>query len=308
MSSFYQRLRSYFGFTKTEINGSIVLLMLIGLSMFIPYFFSKWFSIDYDSNEDQIILDSLTQQLISAEERSKSLVALFQFDPNSLVYDSLLLLGIPANVAQRLINYRSAGGVFRKKTDLLKIYDFPDTLLISLSAYINIKPMEVPKRVDHNNRDRVYQEVMDTIQAIKSIKAQRRKSPIVLINSSDALEFQQLRGIGPVYSNRIVKFRKALGGFYSTKQIAEVYGLSDSLFRSIEPYLMLDTLRLKKIAINRATFQELVRHPYVGFEQAKSILELKSRIGKVRTVKDLIKMASFDSVTARRLNFYINYQ
>ncbi|HEY4876127.1 MAG TPA: helix-hairpin-helix domain-containing protein [Puia sp.] len=53
------------------------------------------------------------------------------------------------------------------------------------------------------------------------------------INAADTSAFSTLPGIGSKLSNRIITFRERLGGFYSTNQVAEIYGLSDSTFLKI---------------------------------------------------------------------------
>ncbi len=57
------------------------------------------------------------------------------------------------------------------------------------------------------------------------------------INKADTLTLQQLPGIGSKLANRIVLFRKKLGGFESVEQVRRVYGLKDSVYRIIKPSL-----------------------------------------------------------------------
>ena len=45
------------------------------------------------------------------------------------------------------------------------------------------------------------------------------------INAADTTGFKSLKGIGSYYSSKIVKYRKALGGFTSVEQLKEVYGI-----------------------------------------------------------------------------------
>lgn len=46
-----------------------------------------------------------------------------------------------------------------------------------------------------------------------------------------------LPGIGSKLANRIVTFREKLGGFYAVEQLKETYGLPDSTFQMLKPYL-----------------------------------------------------------------------
>ncbi len=58
------------------------------------------------------------------------------------------------------------------------------------------------------------------------------------INRADTLAFQQLPGIGSKLANRIVLYRKKLGGFTSVEQVGQVYGLKDSVYKRIKPSLI----------------------------------------------------------------------
>lgn len=66
------------------------------------------------------------------------------------------------------------------------------------------------------------------------------------INLASAEDFQQFRGIGKVLSERILKFRSAKGGFHSVEEIQKVYGIKDSVFQKMKPYLILASLPPKK--------------------------------------------------------------
>ena len=84
-------------------------------------------------------LDSLIQQ---NQPISKE-VSLHPFDPNTET--NFEALGVPSYLANRIINYRDAGGRFRIKKDLTKIYGFPDSLYQNLEVYIEL-PETTPQQ------------------------------------------------------------------------------------------------------------------------------------------------------------------
>ncbi len=304
MPSFYKRVKTLFGFSKREMNGAIALIFLIIILLISPFLYTHYFSIDYSSYEDQRILDSLIAELESLEtEENPPIISfqLFEFDPNVLPVDSLQLLGIPPFLSERVINYRKAGGVFRESEDLKKIYGMTDSLYALLEESISIERVfskQVPS-AEPKERDSVIS---------KAIHEKEVKPLQVKINSADTTTFQLLNGIGSVYSNRIVKFRKALGGFASINQIAEVYGISDSLYQNIKSQLDLDSIELVRIPINTASFKEINRHPYISYEQTKALFNAKSKVGKFKTLQDLIDLEIFDSLSAFRLNDYLDFR
>lgn len=292
------------GFSKTEMNGLMVFLPLIVLIIFSPSLYDRYFTVAYEPFEDQRILDSLMIALAQGELPKEEPV-FFSFDPNTLSQDSFMLLGLNAGLAQRIVNYRAAKGVFKESKDMAKIYGMSDSVFQSLLPFIQIKrlPIAGPKEVGAKSKspEKIKPREVSTIEPAERAIA-------IDINTADSVAFMQLRGIGPVYAGRIVRFRAALGGFYSVKQVGEVYGLSDSLFKTIEKSLSVTDTLLQRINLNLASFKEVNRHPYISYEQTKEIFNNKSRIGKYRSWLDLLGLKSFDSLSAQRLNFYLEFK
>ncbi len=115
--------------------------------------------------------------------------------------------------------------------------------------------------------------------------------PLILdINKASSAEFKSLKGIGEVYSKRIIKFRDKLGGFYSVQQINDIYGIEDSLFKTLEPYLKVDVIELRKININEANFEELEQHPYISGNLARQIINFRSKVHLFASVEELKKL------------------
>jgi DNA uptake protein ComE-like DNA-binding protein len=106
-----------------------------------------------------------------------------------------------------------------------------------------------------------------------------RTEPIdkIEINIADSSALDKLPGIGPAFAHRIIKYRCILGGFYSLNQLYEVYGIKPETIRKIEKYLVIDTFKIQKIAINTAGFKEINAHPYISYEQTKAICKRRSK-------------------------------
>jgi DNA uptake protein ComE-like DNA-binding protein len=97
------------------------------------------------------------------------------------------------------------------------------------------------------------------------------KQPVKLdVNTADATAFARLQGIGPILSNRIVKFRDALGGFYDISQVSETYGLDTLVYLQLRDKLELSE-KHKCIALDTASFKTLLRHPYLEYEHVRLI-------------------------------------
>jgi DNA uptake protein ComE-like DNA-binding protein len=109
------------------------------------------------------------------------------------------------------------------------------------------------------------------------------------LNRADSARLIRLPGIGPVLSARIIKYRDLLGGFVSTGQLEEVYGLSRETVEKISASLWIDPEAVRMLDINRATFSDLLRHPYLDYEEVRSLVnyrEYKGRIGSAREIRE----------------------
>ena len=228
--------KDYFTFSKKERNAVFILLTILAVTIVVPYFIPEKklrITIDEDLQQqlDQYlakrssvaIRDSVVDS-VAAVERSS---ALFEFDPNTLSKEGFKKLGLSDKVIQTIFNYRNKGGCFKVPADIRKVYGLSSTDAERLVPYIRIASFNgkqtsyaQEKRDDENNH------------APRSYKK-------IEINTATADEWKSLPGIGEVLGNRIVKFRNAIGGFKSVDQVRKTYGLSDSTFKAIMPYLVL---------------------------------------------------------------------
>jgi len=116
----------------------------------------------------------------------------------------------------------------------------------------------------------------------------------------------QLRGIGPVFASRIIKFRDILGGYYSAEQLMEVYNFPEETFHEIKNYIRCDTARIRKMRLNFADFAELIRHPYLNREEVNSILNFREDNGPFISKEQLIEDGLVDSLKFQKIKHYIS--
>ena len=111
-------------------------------------------------------------------------------------------------------------------------------------------------------------------------------------------------GIGAKLGARIINYRNKLGGFYSVEQVGETFGLPDSTFQKIKPYLEVDEM-VKKININTAELDELKAHPYIRYHLANAIVQYRKQHGSFRAVNDLSKIMIMDAENLRKMSPYL---
>lgn len=217
--------------------------------------------------------------------KSKTTIArapteLFPFDPNTATEAELKKLGIPRKMISNLLNYRNSNGHFQQKEDVKKLYSFTEKEYNRLADYIVIESAEIQFSPIAANEELTSKNAPTSYNAVINPKV------IIDINKATAEEWQQLRGIGPTYANRIVKFRTALGGFATIAQVGETYNLPDSTFQSIQLSLR-PSIILKKLKINELSAAELKTHPYINWKTANIIVNYRKQHDAFSSIADL---------------------
>ena len=222
---------------------------------------------------------------------------LFNFDPNVADEEELSYLGLSQKVVQTVINYRNKGATFRKADDFAKIYGLSSEQFEKLRPYIQIK----------NNTPTKRPQVQVSEQAsVETPPKKTNKDFTIDINTATVEDWQELSGIGPYYSKKIVNFRDKLGGFHSVDQVSETYRLPDSTFQKIRPFLKSSPIN-KKLDINSATIEELKAHPYIDYKKASLIYNYRIQHGPYKTAEDLKKIKVFSTDFINKIHPYLMF-
>lgn len=257
---------------------------------------------DYKRLENYIIITDLpskiiTKKVIKKKEQKttlsikKDLPILSSFDPNTASKTELLQLGLNKRVVNNIINYRNKGGYFYKAESLKKIYGLEETMYNKLAPYIVIN---TTNKVDS-----------DSIQS-RQKRVQNFANIVIDINQATAEEWQQLHGIGPYFSKKIINFRKYLGGFSTIEQVAETYGLKPETFEQIKPYLKLSPV-IKKININEIEAKELSKHPYLSWQESLAIYNYRQQHGAYTSKEDLKKVLLLKPEVIEKITPYLDF-
>ncbi|WP_088653939.1 ComEA family DNA-binding protein [Geofilum rhodophaeum] len=125
------------------------------------------------------------------------------------------------------------------------------------------------------------------------------------INSADTTAWMMLRGIGPVFSRRIVAYRSLLGGFVALEQLYEVYGLSAEQVQSMLPFLVVDSTDLRQLNVNTASVQQLRKHPYIDYYLAKALWDERQLHGRIEDLGEVAVAGLIDSLKWEWLQHYL---
>ncbi len=307
-----RRIKSFFTFSKSEQRGIALLLLLIFLILLInvalPYFLPQTgndfsaFKADVEiflkekkRVEDSLLIDRLQNSGAIDEALARRKLKPFPFDPNKLPEEKWLELGLTRKQAERILKYEAKGGKFYKKEDLKKLTVISDVEYEILAPYINITD---EYKTGMNAQLRFYP------PAGKRPLPVKKKQPLE-INGADSAGFVNRLGLSPWLAARIVKYRNLLGGFYTEKQLKEVYGMKAKIYRDIEPWLSVDTSKIKRIDINRAGFKEIIRHPYINYQVTKKLVNGRKAGQGFRSFEEIKRATGLPDSTLRKIKHYL---
>ena len=296
MKGLRHAIRSFFGFSRTQTNGFVALVLIMTVALFSRPFYHSWFSSrEADFSKEKQVLDSLTAQW-ELEQRNQNTipleaevpVTLFGFNPNTITADELQALGFSVRLSKGLLNYRSKGGSFRIKSDLKKLYGMDSAFYKTLYPFI-----QLPEKITYSERT----------------PEPKRESVQFNINEADTTQLQSVYGIGKVLAKRIITYREKLGGFVKPEQLKEVYGLdSAAIQKLLKASFLKNDFQPQKININTADEKVLSSHPYFSKKIARAIVTYRFQHGKFKTIEDLRRIELIDSKTADKIYPYVTVE
>ena len=99
------------------------------------------------------------------------------------------------------------------------------------------------------------------------------ESAHVVLNTADTTELMTVPGIGPYFARKIVQYGQRLGGYVNVDQLDEIEDFPTEAKR----FLVVEGATPQKLNVNKLTLNELKRHPYINFYQAKDITDYRRK-------------------------------
>jgi len=297
-------LNLYFNLSKREFNGLLALVGLIVLVTALGSIFQSDPGRSGDRRTEQLAIQKLMSENPYAHGAESSKIkraydkpeaALFAFDPNVIGIGDWQKLGLSEKQSAAILRYRAKGGRFRKKEDLGRMYTISEKMYRRLAPYVRIAAetdAEIAlEKKDYTDRPRAEKPVLKIIE----------------INTADSVLLCEVRGIGPAFARRIVKYRERIGGFYDKSQLMEVFGLDSAKYQEIKDQLSIEAGRIRKININTAQFEELKNHPYLRYKQINALLAYRKQHGNYSNIADLSKVLILDPDNLARIAPYLTF-
>lgn len=299
-----KRKRIYFVMTAEQWLGVVVLVVLVvGTLMVVKRF--------QPPKEDETVWvnDSTKSQFADYQEKQDSVrkaqwrrqrdtiaIRMEVFDPNTADSSTLVHLGFKPWQARNMVKYRAAGGKYRKPEDLKKLYGMTDSMFQALTPYIYIAREEVDSvAVDSLRKDSLPR------------WAEENKDTILNLRTADTVELKMIHGIGSYRARQIVRYREQLGGFVSVEQLLEAKGMENVDADSLLAHFWIDSVKIEAMNVNSVGVQRLSRHPYLRFEQAQAIYELRRKKIRLDSIQQLQQIECISAETLEKIAPYLNF-
>jgi competence ComEA-like helix-hairpin-helix protein len=299
-----KRKRIYFVMTAEQWLGVVVLVVLVvGTLMVVKRF--------QPPKEDETVWvnDSTKSQFADYQEKQDSIrkaqwrrqrdtiaIRMQVFDPNTADSSTLVHLGFKPWQAKNMVKYRAAGGKYRKPEDLKKLYGMTDSMYQALTPYIYIAREEVDSvAVDSLRKDSLPR------------WEEENKDTILNLRTADTVELKMIHGIGSYRARQIVRYREQLGGFVSVEQVLEAKGMENVDADSLLAHFWIDSVKIEPMNVNSVGVQRLSRHPYLRFEQAQAIYELRRKKIRLDSIQQLQQIECISAETLEKIAPYLNF-
>ena len=208
---------------------------------------------------------------------------LYPFNPNSINDYRAYRLGLSTTIVDRVQAYRNQGKWLQSLSDFQRVTQVADTTMQRIERYFTF-----PKRFS------------------KTTKLLKKSEPKIDLNTATAAQLQKVRGIGPAYSGRILRYREKISAYVSMDQLKEVYGLSDEVIQALNRrFTIKQPVALPKRSFEHASLEELANLPYLTYDEARQLVAARTKAPKKSLDSVLIDAGwSLDKVWRIKLYLY----
>ncbi|MFN3528770.1 MAG: helix-hairpin-helix domain-containing protein [Bacteroidia bacterium] len=286
---------SFWQLSKSERIGIslLVLLLLAWLGS------SVWLD---EKPEVPIRLDEeleafLEQQQVVQETPKDSVnvtvIDYFYFDINSIDSLDLLRLGVGPKSIAGLMRYRNKGGKVKSIEDFNKLFSLTEADKARLGPWLQFESQKnaIPNTESGNP--------MRSEESSSAVFAR------INVNLADSASLTKVPGIGPTFASRIVRYRDRLGGFLSSTQLLEVYGVDSARLEQWAPFIIVEEGIYRKLNLNEASEEVLSSHPYISKTLARRIVSYREQHGTFKSPDALGRIHGLNEKVFNQLRPYI---
>lgn len=130
-----------------------------------------------------------------------------------------------------------------------------------------------------------------------------RKGQHVVLNTADTTQLKTVPGIGPYFARKVIAYGERLGGYVSVDQLDEI----EDFPLDAKEYLVIEKPSPRRLNVNCLSLNELRRHPYINFYQARAITDYRRLHGPLKSLDDLRLSKDFPQDAINRLTPYVEF-
>lgn len=314
-----KKRQKIFLLTGEQWLGVCILALLAGVTLFLVHRFQP-----AEPEKVEVVSDSVLTQFATYQAEQDSIrkatwkkqyprdtiaIRMQVFDPNTADSSTLVHLGLKKWQVSNMLKYRAKGGRYRKAEDMKRLYGMTDSMYQALLPYIQIDTVAIKQY-----RDSVRKSQMDSVRTDSLPRyISPKRDTILNLRTADTTELKKIRGIGSYRARQIVRYRKELGGFVHTEQLREIKALQPLLTDSLQAdsllsHFWIDSIIIVPLQVNSCRAETLERHPYLSFEQAKAVYELRRKKIRLESIEQLRRLDCFTEEELRRVEPYLSFE
>lgn len=290
-------MREFFYLQKSDRKVILALLTVIVIALGIILFTGS----PSTSSISGTSRDSGHVRNVSNSSLPTRQVERFFFDPNTADSAQLRRLGLQTWQIRNIYKYRAAGGIYREKTDFARLYGLTVKEYRELEPYIRISSDYLPAAT--LVKESASATAKHDTTFVHHYPQKIAETAHVVLNTADTTELMTVPGIGPYFARKIVQYGQRLGGYVNVDQLDEIENFPAESKR----FLVVEGATPQKLNVNKLTLNELKRHPYINFYQAKDITDYRRLHGPIKSLQDLRLLKDFPQAAIERLLPYVTY-
>lgn len=150
----------------------------------------------------------------------------------------------------------------------------------------------------------------DSLSSKPFVKQEKKREYDIVkldINTCDSLDIMRVPQFGAKRAKKVIEYRTKLGGFYSLHQIKEIYILQNIDDELLTKYFVINKSGIHKINVNKATYKEMISHPYFDVYLTKTILNYRQKNGPIRSVDEFKRITNAYPELMEKLTPYLSF-
>ena len=296
----YDRIKDYVRFDKTpSVNNKV------NLFNFDPNTISvkKWQLLGFSEKQIQVIKNYLKKggQFKKAEDLKKiysikekdylrikkyikikniTSTKLCAFNPNIYTNKQWAKLGLKWASIKKIIQFKKEGKTFKLKQDLKPFV--PKEIYSTIEPFIKIEQ--------------------------KTGNVNDEKTNLIDINNINIAGLLEKCNLTHSQAASVIKYRTMLGGYYTKKQLLEAYNITNAIYEDLQNKIIINTKLIIKIDINKASFKDLLKHPYINYNDTKAISKYKQTRLKIKNISEIFDNKCVSEEVYLKIKHYLFVQ